>query len=189
MGGNSNPEVLINGIFSTASAVTIFVLVCLIYYSGTNTHGAAIHTETEEWSKGVITDVTTADSACPSGYEQVTSKFFGTETICKGTFTWSYGACTKSDRKTSVWSTTVYGLSEQDLFKFDGKLICVQRSKHTYHDIVKGRNQTICGVGQVRCGPTADTERQFCFTGTSCPLNAVYVLKSGDSYKDVFANT
>ena len=94
-------------------ALSVFMIALMVYMSDTSTYGDVIFTETDEWNKKDIVDVlATTDGACPAGYEALLGEFFGTETICKGTFTWSYGACTKSDRKTSVWSTTVYGLSE-----------------------------------------------------------------------------
>ena len=91
-------ELLLNGIFGVITSITIFVMICLIYYSGTGTHGSVVHSETSEWEHGAILDVTTTNTTCPSGYEVVSSRFFGTKTICMGAFTWTYGACSKKSR-------------------------------------------------------------------------------------------
>jgi hypothetical protein len=39
--------------------------------------------ETAQWSLGAVTNIlASSNSTCPSGYDQVTASFYGTQNIC-----------------------------------------------------------------------------------------------------------
>ena len=76
--------------------------------------------------------ISTTGGQCPSDYELVDGKFFGTLTYCKRLlFGNSIGACGK--KKTG---TTVNGLGEESVSRINDQLLCVKRDTfNNYHTL------------------------------------------------------
>lgn len=68
--------------FVVITFAIIVVIGILVAYTDSGIYGEVILSESAEWEKKAILDITTSDTNCPSGYEIQVSDYFGTETIC-----------------------------------------------------------------------------------------------------------
>ena len=111
--------------------IAIFVLGMVLYYLDFGTYGAVAFNETQEWNKGIITDVIVQDtSECPVDYTQLKSLYLGTETYCLQIYgTYTIGTCSSgSKKKYGTRGRTVYGFSDTNLQKLGDKYVCYRRS-------------------------------------------------------------
>lgn len=77
--------------------VAVLVIGIVLYLTSTSRYAAVITSETAEWSKPPIINVTSASmfntSQCPSGYELTTVDFPGTNDVCAKQSSYSLGRC------------------------------------------------------------------------------------------------
>lgn len=127
--------------------------------------------ETAEWSKNVITDFTsTTAAACPDDYNSVVGNFFGTHDYCPSTKSvedYPLKKCTKSSKK-----MTNQGVDMTQISYITGQKLCVKRDQAiSYHELAENRNTE--GCAGIVCGSSTDSNKEFCYSGTKCPLNAL----------------
>ncbi len=113
--------------------IAILVIGIVLYLGDTSQYGQVIDYEMSEWNLKAIEDVIAVEAnVCPESYNKVSGWFYGTETICRKLGDYYFlGPCGR--RETGL---TRYGMSDEELTKFDGRRICVKRSNYTYHDLV-----------------------------------------------------
>lgn len=135
-----------------------------ISQSDSMTYGITMQSETEDWNENSIVDVIASTTPCPNGYEQIQSRFPGTDTICSGPLSYSRGSCSRKQVGFTVW-----GLSATVLDTVNGVRVCVKRLDLNYHELVDMRSgKENC------CGSPTDSERRFCSPQPfTCPLNEI----------------
>ena len=131
---------MLSTILVVVTFVSVIVISIIVSNTDMGTYGEVVYAETKEWEEFAILDLATTDGACPSGYDPQVSLYPGTQTICQGTLTYSYGRC-KTNSKTKYIENTIEGVPQTQLQVFAGKHLCVKRSKMNYHMFTKLRTQ------------------------------------------------
>jgi hypothetical protein len=154
-----------------------------IFVQKWGTYGDVIYQETQNWSKGFITDVVTVNtSSCPANYTELVALYMGTEDICKTTGSeYDIGACSQGSS-----GTFQKGLPPQNLSYFDGVKVCYARSKSNYNSIASNRlaydasknnsapPNLACNLRNITCGANDNIDLFFCYPGTKCPMNGLH---------------
>jgi hypothetical protein len=79
--------------------IAFLVIGILLYKSVSSGYGKTIKSISDDWSNNAVADVMQSGSGgCPVGYQAVSAKFYGTETICNNYgFYYRIGTCGKKE--------------------------------------------------------------------------------------------